>query len=97
MAYINRDEYCRVYCYCNTRKCDKSKCPIYTMPAANVTPVASGLWLGIKKYNDGERVIATCSHCKKRGELRTVRTEFGVWEINSPYCPSCGVRMEETT
>lgn len=64
------------------------------MLLADVVPVAHGRWLDIKRYNDGERVIATCSRCKERGELRTVRTEFGVWEINSPYCPNCGAKMD---
>lgn len=64
---------------------------------ADVAPVIHGRWLDIKRYNDSERVIATCSRCKERGELRTVRTEFGVWEIDSPYCPNCGAKMDGGT
>lgn len=45
-------------------------------------------------YNEGERMIATCSHCRDRGEVRSIRTEFGIWEIDSPRCPNCGAKMD---
>ena len=60
---------------------------------ATTNNVAHGHWYDITKYNCGERVIATCSHCKDRGELRTKMPEFGVWRIDSPYCPNCGAKM----
>ena len=65
-------------------------------PAADVTPVAHGRWVYITSYNDGERVIATCLCCGVRGEVRTIRTESGLWEIDSPCCPDCGAKMDET-
>lgn len=61
---------------------------------ADVAPVVHGKWQDIARYNDGERVIATCSYCKDRGELRTTRTEFGLWVIDSLCCPNCGARMD---
>lgn len=64
------------------------------MPAADVSPVVRGKWVHITRYNDGERMIATCSHCRDRGEVRSIRTEFGVWEIDSPRCPNCGAKMD---
>lgn len=67
---------------------------VHCMDAANVAPVAQGQWLDVKKYNCGERVVATCSCCKERGELRTKMLTFGFWETNSPYCPSCGAKMD---
>lgn len=57
-------------------------------------PVRHGKWQDIARYNDGERVIATCSYCKDRGELRTARTEFGLWVVDSPCCSNCGARMD---
>lgn len=50
-------------------------------------------WVDVTRYNDGERVVATCSNCHDRGELRTKRNEFCLWEIDSPYCPNCGSKM----
>ena len=64
------------------------------MPAADVAQVVHGRWLNITRFNDGERIIATCSRCKDRGDIRTIRTEFGIWEIDSPYCPNCGAKMD---
>ena len=64
-------------------------------PTADVVEMVYGRWINITRFNDGERIIATCSHCKDRGDIRTIRTEFGIWEINSPYCPNCGAKMQE--
>lgn len=64
------------------------------IPAANVTSVVRGKWVHITSYNDGERMIATCSHCRDRGEVRSIMTEFGSWEIDSPCCPNCGAKMD---
>ncbi len=63
-------------------------------PAADVIDNTHGKWLHITRYNEGERMIATCSRCRERGEVRTTRTMFGLWEIDSPFCPSCGVEMD---
>ena len=41
-----------------------------------VSPVVHGYWYDITTYNCGERVVATCSHCKDRGELKT---ENRIW------------------
>ena len=46
------------------------------------------------EFNCGERIHATCSHCRTRGEIRTRRSEWGIWHIDSPYCPSCGAKMD---
>lgn len=63
-------------------------------PTADVAPVMRGKWVHITRYNDGERMIATCSRCRDRGEVRSIMTEFGIWEIDSPRCPSCGAKMD---
>ena len=38
--------------------------------------------------------IATCSHCKRRGNIRTTITKWGGYAINNPYCPACGAFMK---
>lgn len=70
---------------------------IAAFPAADVAPVLHGRWINIKRFNDGERIIATCSYCKDRGDVRTIRTELGLWELDSPYCPNCGAKMDGGT
>ena len=74
--------------------CDKCESALYRL-SDYVAPVAYGRWINITRFNDGERIIATCSHCKDRGDIRTIRTELGLWESNSPYCPNCGAKMQE--
>lgn len=64
------------------------------VPAADVAPVVHGRWQYVTRYNDGERMIASCSRCGVRGEVRTIRTALGLWEIDSPCCPSCGAKMD---
>lgn len=62
---------------------------------ADVALVAHvGRWQYVTRYNDGERMIASCSRCGVRGEVRTIRTALGLWEIDSPCCPSCGAKMD---
>lgn len=64
-------------------------------PSVNVTGIARGRWTNITRVNDGERMIATCSCCKDRGDVRTTKTGLGLWKLDSPYCPNCGVKMQE--
>lgn len=92
--YIDRAEYCEKHCRCSNEYCDRQSCPIWKAPAADVSPVVRGKWVHITRYNDGERMIATCSRCRDRGEVRSIRTEFGIWEIDSPRCPNCGAKMD---
>lgn len=37
--YIDRETYCAQYCLCNKNCCDKGSCPLFKIPAADVTPV----------------------------------------------------------
>lgn len=61
---------------------------------SDIVEVVHGKWMIRVEFNNGERVIATCSNCKETGEVRTDRSEYGIWHICSPYCPSCGARMD---
>lgn len=38
--------------------------------------------------------VATCSHCNRRGKIRTKVTKKGDYAISSPYCPACGAFMK---
>lgn len=67
---------------------------ISAIPTADVAQVVHGRWVNIMLCNNGERMIATCSHCKDRGDARTAMTEFGLWEVDSPHCPNCGAKMD---
>lgn len=58
------------------------------IPAVDVQPVVCGKWLGV--WWDSERAFGQCSNCHNTGELRTNRTEYGIWEINMRFCPDCG-------
>ena len=64
------------------------------LPAVDVAPVVHGRWYDVNFYEHDERAVATCSHCRVRGAVRTKRTEYGFWVINSPMCPNCGARMD---
>lgn len=54
------------------------------------------LWRDFESYGQGPISfgIATCSHCKKRGVVRTTITNWGTHAIASPYCPACGAFMK---
>ena len=54
--------------------------------------VKHGHWcfVGQDRYN----AFGSCSICHTYGQLRTSRDEYGVWHINSPYCPACGSIMD---
>ena len=67
---------------------------IENAPTIEADPVIHARWIVNVEFNNGERVIATCSNCKDRGEVRTNRNEWGIWNIDSPYCPNCGAKMD---
>ena len=67
---------------------------IENAPTIDAVPVVHARWIVNVEFNNGERVIATCSNCKVRGEVRTDRSEWGIWHIDSPYCPNCGAKMD---
>ncbi len=77
--YIDIDNFCENFCYCNNEYCDKSSCPILNAPTADVTEVKHGEWITDK---DG---FVTCSEC---GEEHT-------WDdFRPPFCDMCGARMD---
>ena len=36
--YIEKEFYCKTSCHCVAEYCDKSKCPVWNAPAADVAP-----------------------------------------------------------
>lgn len=66
--------------------------------APTITPeslVRHGKWINVNYWGaEQSKATGTCSHCKRRGELRTGRNEWGFWYIDMPYCPSCGAVMD---
>ena len=65
---------------------------IADVPAADVVEVRHGHWYDIVQCEDV--AFATCSVCGIRGKVRTNRSEWGIWHIDSPYCPNCGAKMD---
>lgn len=83
--YIDHENYCKNICHCSREKCDKSKCPIWTAPSADVRPVVRGEWQFIRKTADGGDF--KCSVCG-----RIVTTNSFVRIENFPFC-HCGADM----
>lgn len=67
---------------------------IHVLPRVDAKKVVYGRWIVRIKFNNGERVIAACSNCNVQGEVRTHRNDWGIWRIDSPYCPNCGAKMD---
>lgn len=80
--YIDREYYCNNICRCPGTECDKTKCPIWIAPAADVTPVVHGEWINCNGGN------ATCSHCKTR--------QKNVYDDDNEqrFCGHCGAKMD---
>ena len=87
--YIDREYYCNYICRCPGTECDKSKCPIWTAPAADVAPVVHGEWIRITgmappEYHGKHK----CSVCGGMALCMMMR------EVLSDYCPYCGAKMD---
>lgn len=87
--YIDRGLYCETICRCNGAACDKSKCPIWNAPAADVAPVVHGHWVNIVDYGGGD-CVGYCSVCKAEhtaSNSTALRFAFA-------YCRWCGAKMD---
>lgn len=108
--YIDRDHYCKYICGCNGDKCEKTKCPIFTAPTADVAPVVHGEWERILCDEDAYE-HHRCSICKEYAIFRyldeTVFDENSDGEMEecgtatvdiieelTPFCPHCGAKMD---
>lgn len=82
--YIDREKYCAEVCRCNKEKCDKSKCPVWNAPAADVAPVVHAKWAEVMfrdRFN-ARYWEYLCSSCN-----RYANREYD-------YCPNCGAKMD---
>lgn len=81
--YIDKEKYCAEVCKCNEEKCDKSKCPIWNAPAADVAPVVHGKW---ELRHEGHGHYWECSVCNANPCIYVTR--------NTKFCPNCGAKMD---
>lgn len=80
---LTREKYCAEVCRCNKEKCDKSKCPVWNAPAADVAPVVHGKW------EPGNPICPVCGNNKFKG------LDADVWaDWMPPFCPNCGARCD---
>ncbi len=83
LEYIDREKYCAEVCRCNKEKCDKSKCPVWNAPAADVAPVVHAKW---ERLNNTQKHY--CPECGMDFDLYAcIRKLFN-------YCPYCGAKMD---
>ena len=76
--HIDREKYCAEVCRCNKEKCDKSKCPVWNAPAADVAPVVHGKWIHLS----GCDVCSVCNY------------KTGKHEVGRNFCPECGAKLD---
>ena len=80
--YIDREYYCNNICRCPGTECDKTKCPIWIAPAADVAPVVHGTW---KLLDNGDGVCDQCHKLQKH-----------IWDVDNfqRFCGCCGAKMD---
>lgn len=101
--YIDREYYCNNICRCPGTECDKTKCPIWIAPAADVVPVVHGEWEWYEKWipsttehpAECQSFGWRCGNCKRDAQ----DMGFGYWDdpTEKPlmiYCPVCGAKMD---
>lgn len=93
--YIDREKYCAEVCRCNKEKCDKSKCPVWNAPAADVAPVVHAKWENcdwVEPYYHGCGTIRISNAGMKCTNCVHVFKKDLLWKDN--YCPNCGAKMD---
>lgn len=63
-------------------------------PIVDAVKVVHAEWLDIQFDPMWRSMLATCSHCKVRGEVRVKSNECGFAVPDSDYCPHCGAKMD---
>lgn len=64
------------------------------VPTVDAAEVVHAEWLDIRFDSMWRSMLATCSHCKVRGEVRVKSNECGFAVPDSDYCPHCGAKMD---
>nr|DAV73556.1 MAG TPA: zinc-ribbon domain protein [Bacteriophage sp.] len=67
------------------------KSKVVSSPKANWTDI--DFYYDVKPFYK-TLAMATCSHCKKRGIIRTTINDVGIHVVASSYCPACGAFMK---
>ena len=60
----------------------------------DIIQVVHAEWIDIRFDSMWKSMLATCSHCKVRGEVRVRSNECGFAVPDSDYCPHCGAKMD---
>ena len=63
-------------------------------PIVDAVEVVHAEWLDIRFDPMWRSMLATCSRCKVRGEVRVKSNECGFAVPDSNHCPNCGARMD---
>lgn len=63
-------------------------------PTVDAVEVVHGQWIDIQFNPILKSMVATCSHCKVRGNVRVKSNECGFAVPDSDYCPNCGALMD---
>ena len=64
------------------------------VPTVDAVEVVHGQWIDIQFNPILKSMVATCSHCKVRGNVRVKSNECGFAVPDSDYCPNCGALMD---
>lgn len=91
--YIERESYCRNLCRCNEQYCDKTKCPIWKSPKADVEPVRHGKWITATSWSSLSYGMYECSEC--HGIDNDCSDYYGTHSVKEQeWCPWCGAKMD---
>ena len=88
------------YRYCNEDeknewdKLDSFDSLVCDAPTVDAVEVVHAEWLDIRFDSMWRSMLATCSQCKVRGEVRVKSNECGFAVPDSDYCPHCGAKMD---
>ncbi len=90
--YIERNNYCTYICSCRDEVCDKTECPIWNAPAADVVEVVHGYWY-IVEYE-----YLNCSECGGEYFTGADSSREAIQRLAEGqyynFCPHCGAMMD---
>lgn len=91
--YSDRDLY-YPYCVGYNNALNRVEESLDAAPTVDAAEVVHAEWLDIRFDSMWRSMLATCSHCKVRGEVRVKSNECGFAVPDSDYCPNCGAKMD---